>query len=106
MVNGASRRSHASKDELRGKPTSVGAYAGERLSLTWSRKGLAGKAKIKPGIGKSDLPGLQGGSGKRGPWWKLGSHAATERAAMVTLRLTVSRARILSRLRELVRSAR
>jgi hypothetical protein len=28
---------------------------------------------------------------------ELGSHAATERAAMVTLRLTVSRARILSR---------
>jgi hypothetical protein len=28
---------------------------------------------------------------------ELGSHAATERAAMVTLHLTVSRARILSR---------
>ena len=28
---------------------------------------------------------------------ELGSHAATERVAMVTLRLTVSRARILSR---------
>ena len=28
---------------------------------------------------------------------ELGSHAATERAAMVTLRLTVSRAQILSR---------
>ena len=28
---------------------------------------------------------------------ELGSHATTERAAMVTLRLTVSRARILSR---------
>ena len=31
-----------------------------------SRKGLSGKAKAKTGIGKSDLPGLQGGLGKRG----------------------------------------
>ena len=30
-----------------------------------SRKGLAGKAKAKTGIGKSDLPGLQGGPRKR-----------------------------------------
>ena len=30
------------------------------------RKGLSGKAKAKTGIGKSDLPGLQGGLGKRG----------------------------------------
>src|SRR6516162_1394851 len=31
-----------------------------------SRKGLSGKAKAKTGIGKSDLPGLYGGLGKRG----------------------------------------
>jgi hypothetical protein len=30
-----------------------------------SRKGLRGKAKAKTGIGKSDLPGLQGGPRKR-----------------------------------------
>jgi len=30
-----------------------------------SRKGLTGKAKAKTGIGKSDLPGLQGGPRKR-----------------------------------------
>jgi hypothetical protein len=30
-----------------------------------SREGLAGKAKAKTGIGKSDLPGLQGGPRKR-----------------------------------------
>jgi hypothetical protein len=30
-----------------------------------SRKDLAGKAKVKTGIGKSDLPGLQGGPRKR-----------------------------------------
>src|SRR5215471_6693963 len=30
-----------------------------------SRKGLSGKAKAKTGIGKSDLPGLQGGPRKR-----------------------------------------
>ena len=36
------------------------------LKLHLSRKGLSGKAKAKTGIGKSDLPGLQGGLGKRG----------------------------------------
>jgi hypothetical protein len=35
------------------------------LKLHLSRKGLWGKAKAKTGIGKSDLPGLQGGPGKR-----------------------------------------
>src|ERR1700730_8404835 len=102
MVNGASRRSHASKDERRGKPTSVGAYAGERLSLTGLGKALQGKPRSKPESGNPTFRDCRGGSGKRGPWWKLGSHAATERAAMITLRLTVSRARILSRPREFV----
>jgi len=35
------------------------------LKLRPSRKGLSGKAKAKTGIGKSDLPGLQGGPRKR-----------------------------------------
>jgi len=35
------------------------------LKLHLSRKGLAGKAKAKTGIEKFDLPGLQGGPGKR-----------------------------------------
>ena len=35
------------------------------LKLHASRKGLSGKAKAKTGIGKSDLPGLQGGPRKR-----------------------------------------
>jgi hypothetical protein len=35
------------------------------LKLHLSRKGLSGKAKAKTGIGKSDLPGLQGGPRKR-----------------------------------------
>src|SRR5215472_5831252 len=35
------------------------------LKLHLSRKDLAGKAKAKTGIGKSDLPGLQGGPRKR-----------------------------------------
>ena len=35
------------------------------LKLHLSRKGLSGKAKVKTGIGKSDLPGLQGGPRKR-----------------------------------------
>ena len=33
------------------------------LKLHLSRKGLTGKAKAKTGIGKSDLPGLQGARG-------------------------------------------
>ena len=40
-------------------------HVSEHLSLHLSRKGLAGKAKAKTGIGKSDLPGLQGGPRKR-----------------------------------------
>jgi len=35
------------------------------LKLHPSRKDLTGKAKVKTGIGKSDLPGLQGGPRKR-----------------------------------------
>jgi hypothetical protein len=35
------------------------------LKLHASREGLLGKAKAKTGIGKSDLPGLQGGPRKR-----------------------------------------
>jgi hypothetical protein len=35
------------------------------LKFHLSRKGLSGKARAKTGIGKSDLPGLQGGPGKR-----------------------------------------
>ena len=40
-------------------------YASERLSLTCLGKASRGKAKAKTGIGKSDLPGLQGGPRKR-----------------------------------------
>lgn len=35
------------------------------LKLRLSRKDLTEKAKVKTGIGKSDLPGLQGGPRKR-----------------------------------------
>ena len=35
------------------------------LKLHPSQKDLTGKAKVKTGIGKSDLPGLQGGPRKR-----------------------------------------
>jgi hypothetical protein len=35
-----------------------------KLHLSW--EGLSGKAKAKTGIGKSDLPELQGGPRKRG----------------------------------------
>ena len=36
---------------------------GRALKLHPSWKGLSGIAKVKTGIGKSDLPGLQGGRG-------------------------------------------
>src|ERR1700745_4127793 len=65
MVNDASRRSHDFKDELRGKPEWVGVYCERALKPHPSWKGLSGKAKVKTGIGKSDLPGLQGGPRKR-----------------------------------------
>ena len=58
------------------------------LKLHLSRKGLSGKVKAKTGIGKSDLPGLQGGPRKRDLCQLL--HGA--------------RASALSRPRELVRS--
>jgi hypothetical protein len=63
MVNDASRRSHDFKDELGGKPEWVGGYCERALKLHPSWKGLSGKAKVKTGIGKSDLPGLQGARG-------------------------------------------
>jgi hypothetical protein len=65
MVNDVSRRSHDFKDELGGKPEWVGVYCERALKLHPSWKGLSGKAKVKTGIGKSDLPGLQGGPRKR-----------------------------------------
>ena len=40
-------------------------YASERLSLLHLGKASRGNAKVKTGIGKSDLPGLQGGPRKR-----------------------------------------
>jgi hypothetical protein len=43
----------------------VGVYCERALKLHPSWKGLSGKAKVKTGIGKSDLPGLQGGPRKR-----------------------------------------
>ena len=53
------------RDESRGKPEWVGVNASERLSFTCLGKASQRKAKAKTGIGKSDLPGLQGGPGKR-----------------------------------------
>src|SRR6516164_6295966 len=64
MVNGASRRSHDLEDEPRGKPQQVGCMRAS-ASASLSRKGVSGKARTQTGIGKSDLPGLQGGPRKR-----------------------------------------
>lgn len=43
----------------------VGVYVSEHLSFACFGKASRGKAKVKTGIGKSDLPGLQGGPRKR-----------------------------------------
>ena len=51
------------EDEPRGKPQQVGCMRAS-ASASLSRKGLSGKARTKTGIGKSDLPGLQGGPRK------------------------------------------
>ena len=48
------------KDESRGQPQWVGVYASERLSLTCLGKASRGKVEAKTGLGKSDLPGLEG----------------------------------------------
>jgi len=64
-VNDANRRSHAFQDELRGKPAWAGVYVSEHLSFACIGKTSRGNAKVKTGIGKSDLPGLQGGPRKR-----------------------------------------
>ena len=115
MVNGVSRRSHDFQDELRGKPDWGGVYASECLSFHLSRKGLAGKAKAKTGIGKSDLPGLQGGPRKRDLVFmmkcaRLGSiptpgtaslhPVAIETTAEATRLLELSMERVAGRLRE------
>jgi len=52
-------------DESKGKPKWLGCMRSERLSFTRLGKAFWGKAKVKTGIGKSDLPGLQGGPRKR-----------------------------------------
>ena len=65
VVNDASRKNHDLKNELRGKPEWAGVYVSERLSLARIGKTSWGNAKAKTGIGQSDLPGLQGGLGKR-----------------------------------------
>ena len=50
-------------DESKGKPKWLGCMRSERLSFTRLGKAFWGKAKVKTGIGKSDLPGLQGARG-------------------------------------------
>jgi hypothetical protein len=64
MANGVSRRSH---DFRTSREVNRNGWGGcERaLKLPPGWKGLSGKAKAKTGIGKSDLPGLQGGPRKR-----------------------------------------
>jgi len=56
-----------------GKPCGLGVYASWRLSFDSHGKAciwkMACRAEVRTGLGKSDRPGSQGGSGKRGLWW-------------------------------------
>ena len=60
------------RDEGVSKPRTMQADACQRLSLfvlgkTGHRKTTCG-AEVRTGLGKTDRPGSQGGSWKRGPW--------------------------------------
>jgi hypothetical protein len=58
-----------SRNEPEGKPGRAGVHVDQHLSLALIGKALGGKAQVRTGIGKTDLPGSQGGPGKRGPRW-------------------------------------
>jgi hypothetical protein len=45
-----------------------GVYANQRLSPNEFGKTYGGKAKVRTGLGKTDRPGSQGGSGKHRLW--------------------------------------
>src|SRR6266849_5713878 len=47
----------------------AGVYTDQRLNLSKLGKAFGRKPKFQTGPGKSGRPGLQGGFGKRKPWW-------------------------------------
>ena len=63
MVNDVCRRSHNLRTSWKVNRNEWGVRV-RVLKPHTSGKGLSGKAKAKTGIGKSDLPGLQGGPRK------------------------------------------
>ena len=63
MVNDASRRSHESQDEPRGKPKSVGVYVSERLSFTNLGKTSRGEPRSKPESGNPTFRDCRGARG-------------------------------------------
>ena len=63
MVNDASRRSHESQDEPRGKPKSVGVYVSERSSFTNLGKTSRGEPRSKPESGNPTFRDCRGARG-------------------------------------------
>jgi len=57
------------RDGSAGEPALAEVYARCRLSLAATGQTRGGWAKVRPGLGKSDRPGSQGGLENRGPWW-------------------------------------
>src|SRR5450631_97278 len=47
----------------------AGVYTDQRLNLSKLGKAFGRKPRFQTGPGKSGCPGLQGGFGKRKPWW-------------------------------------
>jgi len=72
-----------------GKPQRRGADMSQHLRFLLGGKAAGVQATVRTGLGKSDRPGSQGGLGKRGPWWSLGTHPANRKGGLVTLYLTM-----------------
>jgi hypothetical protein len=56
------------RDESIREPKLEGVYVNQHLSLQQVREDLWRKAKVRTGLGKTDRPGSQGGSGKHRLW--------------------------------------
>jgi len=68
---------------------STGAHVSQRLNLYWDREGLRATSRGQNRNRESRLSGIEGGFWETWPMVEIGTHAATERAAMVTLCLMV-----------------
>jgi len=74
---------------------SIGAYVSQRLNLYWDREGSRATSQGQNRTRESRPSGIEGGSWETWPMEEIGSHAATERAAVVTLHLRSARTQVL-----------